>query len=34
VKHGGQALAQVTISLGVAVFSDHGAIADDIIFYH
>jgi diguanylate cyclase (GGDEF)-like protein len=31
VKHDGQALAQVTISLGVAVFPEHGVSADDII---
>jgi diguanylate cyclase (GGDEF)-like protein/PAS domain S-box-containing protein len=31
VKHNGQALAQVTISLGVAVFPEHSALADDII---
>jgi diguanylate cyclase (GGDEF)-like protein len=31
VKHGGQALAQVTISLGVAVFPEHGTTADSLI---
>jgi diguanylate cyclase (GGDEF)-like protein len=31
VQHNGQALAQVTISLGVAVFPEHSVLADDII---
>ncbi|MFP4437130.1 MAG: PAS domain S-box protein [Chloroflexaceae bacterium] len=32
VQHNGQALAQVTVSLGVAVFPDHGVRADTIIW--
>jgi len=31
VEHGGQALAQVTISLGIAVFPEHGMTADSLI---
>jgi diguanylate cyclase (GGDEF)-like protein len=31
VEHGGQALAQVTVSLGVAGFPAHGTTADSLI---
>jgi diguanylate cyclase (GGDEF)-like protein len=31
VEHGGQVLAQVTVSLGFAVFPAHGTTADSLI---
>jgi diguanylate cyclase (GGDEF)-like protein len=31
VEHGGQVLGRVTFSIGIAVFPDHGATAEELV---